>query len=226
MTRNAGTCFFVASALRQARRADSTLADRGEFRALLLFEPVLGFAPVLDLLRDLDLDRGLMRVSTSVVVLPGRPLGEIPTKNRRVRMLAVDDLTASVLRAQIQMVDERAHVAGVELVADPYVFTDAADGSQPWKPDAVSRYFARLRARIGLEHLDFHYLRKFMETYGQEMGYSVAQVAMRAGHDPTVAAKHYSGRVAETDRALAKAVASLLKPADNEPPAGALPASN
>jgi hypothetical protein len=61
----------------------------------------------------------------------------------------------------------------------------------------VSRYFARLRARIGLEHLDFHYLPRFMETYGQEMGYSVAQVAMRAGHDPTVAAKHYSGRVAE-----------------------------
>ena len=129
--------------------------------------------------RDLDLERGLMRVSTSVVLLPGRPLGEIPTKNRRVRMLAVDDLTASVLRAQIQMVEERARAAGVELVADPYVFTDAADGSEPWKPDAVSRYFARLRARIGLEHLDFHYLRKFMETYGQEMGYSVAQVAMR-----------------------------------------------
>ena len=38
-----------------------------------------------------------------------------------------------------------------------------------------------------------------METYGQEMGYSVTQVAMRAGHDPSVAAKHYSGRVAETD---------------------------
>ena len=64
-----------------------------------------------------------MRVSTSVVLLPGRPLGEIPTKNRRVRMLAVDDLTASVLRAQIQLVEERARVAGVELVADPYLFT-------------------------------------------------------------------------------------------------------
>ncbi len=55
-------------------------------------------------------------------------------------------------------------------------------------------------------------LRKFMETYGQEMGYSVTQVAIRAGHDPSIAAKHYSGRVAETDRALANAVASLLAP--------------
>ena len=51
-----------------------------------------------------------------------------------------------------------------------------------------------------------------METYGQEMGYSVAQVAMRAGHDPSVAARHYSGRVVETDRDLAQAVASLLTP--------------
>ena len=64
--------------------------------------------------------------------------------------------------------------------------------------------------RIGLDHLDFHYLRKFMETYGQEMGYSVSQVALRAGHDPSIAAKHCSGRVSETDRALATAVASLI----------------
>jgi hypothetical protein len=35
---------------------------------------------------------------------------------------------------------------------------------------------------------------------------------MRAGHDPSIAAKHYSGRVNETDRALAKSVASLLVP--------------
>jgi hypothetical protein len=40
------------------------------------------------------------------------------------------------------------------------------------------------------------------------MGHSIAQVAMRAGRDPTVAARHYSGRVIETDRDLAQAVAS------------------
>ena len=47
---------------------------------------------------------------------------------------------------------------------------------------------------------------------GQEMGYSVTQVAMRAGHDPSIAAKHYSGCVSETDRALAEALASLIAP--------------
>jgi hypothetical protein len=109
-------------------------------------------------------------------------------------------------------VEERARFAGVELVDDPFVFTDSADGSEPWKPTLITRNFQRLRARIGLDHLDFHDLRKFMETYGQEMGFSITQVAVRAGHNPAVAAKHYSGRVSETDRALAIAVASLLVP--------------
>ena len=162
--------------------------------------------------RDLDLERGLLEVSSSVAVLKGRVVREIPTKNRRIRTIAIDHLTSAILRAQVEMVQARANFGSVTVVADAFVFTDAADGSEPWKPDAVSRFFARLRKRIDLDHLDFHYLRRFMETYGQEMGYSVAQVAMRAGHDPAIAAKHYSGRVSETDRALANAVASLLAP--------------
>ena len=162
--------------------------------------------------RDVDWDRRLLKVSASIVVLKDVPLQEIPTKNRRERIVAVDELTLSMLRAQIAMLEERARLARVELLPDAYVFSDDIYGSVPWKPDAVSQYFGRLRARAGLTRVDFHDLRRFMETYGQEMGYSVSQVAMRAGHDPSVAARHYSGRVVETDRDLAEAVASLLSP--------------
>ena len=164
--------------------------------------------------RDLDLERGVLRVSASIVNLAGQPLAEIPTKNRRVRTLALDDLTVAILRAQIAEVEARARLVRADLIDDPYVFTDSADGSEPWKPDTVSQYFGRMRKRVGLDQLDFHHLRKFMETYGQEMGYSVTQVAMRAGDDPAIAAKRYSGRVSETDRALAAAVASLIAPPD------------
>ena len=160
--------------------------------------------------RDVDWDRGLLKVSASIVVLKDVPLQEIPTKNRRERMLAVDDLTLSMLRAQVQFLEERARLARVELLPDAYVFSDDISGDVPWRPDAVSQYFGRLRTRAGLDHFDFHDLRRFMETYGQEMGYSVAQVAIRAGHDPSVASRHYSGRVLQTDRELAHAVASLL----------------
>jgi integrase len=160
--------------------------------------------------RDIDWKRRLLTVSASIVAVRDVPLQEIPTKNRRQRTVALDELTVSMLTAQVEMLEQRAALAKARLAPDAYVFSDDIEGLVPWKPDAVSQYFGRLRQRAGLTHLDFHSLRKFMETYGQEMGYSVSQVAMRAGHDPAVAAKHFSGRVVETDRELANAVASLL----------------
>ena len=160
--------------------------------------------------RDVDLDAKVLTISSTVVALPNSPIEEIPTKNRRVRTVALDDLTASIIGAQLEMVAARARSVQVELERDPFVFTDAIDGSTPWKPDKLSQYFARLRDRAGVPEVTLHGLRKFMETYGQEMGYSVSQVALRAGHNPSVAARYYSGKVAETDRALAAAVASLL----------------
>ncbi|MCP3881100.1 MAG: site-specific integrase [Sulfitobacter sp.] len=160
--------------------------------------------------RDIDWDRKLLTVANNVVDLNGRALEEAATKNRRVRKVAVDDRTLELFAEQIEMMEKRAVEAGTELVADAYVFSDAVDGSEPWRPGAVTLYFGRLRKRVGLDHLKFHSLRKFMETYGQDLGFSPVQVALRAGHDPSVAAKHYTGNVAESDRALADAVSSLL----------------
>ncbi len=162
--------------------------------------------------RDVDWDAGTLTVAWSVVSLPRSVVEEIPTKNRRVRVVALDALTLSILRAQLDANRSRASSAECELVADSYVFSDSVDGSEPWRPDSITQYFSRLRSRVGLEHIDFHYLRKFMETYGQNLGFSAAQVAMRAGHDPSIASKHYTGSIAETDRVLAEAVASLLVP--------------
>ena len=54
-----------------------------------------------------------------------------------------------------------------------------------------------------------------MDTYGQELGFSMAQVAMRAGHDPAVAGKRYTGRVNQADRDLATAMARLLERMDD-----------
>ncbi len=164
----------------------------------------------LRLARDIDWEKGSATVAWSILELPRRPLSEIPTKNRRERRVALDELTLGILRAQIDFMRQRAGAAGIELQPDAYVFSDAIDGGEPWRPGSITLFFSRLRSRVGLDHLDFHYLRKFMETYGQNLGFSPVQVAMRAGHDPSVAAKHYTGNVEEVDRALATAVASLL----------------
>ena len=120
--------------------------------------------------RDVDLDGNLLRVTATVAALPGVPLQELPTKNRRIRVVALDELTAATLSAQVASLASRAQFAGVELADDHYVFSDAADASVPWKPDSLSQYFNRLRERAGTPHISLHGLRKFMETYGQEMG--------------------------------------------------------
>jgi integrase len=161
---------------------------------------------------DIDWDRSVLTVARSIVVLSGRVVDEIPTKNRRARPVALDNLTLGKFREQLAMLAERAAFAGVPLVDNPYVFSDEIDGAIAWKPDAVSRFFTRVRSRVGLEHLDLHSLRKFMETYGQDLGFSPAAVAMRAGHDPSVMARHYTGRVDQADRDLAAAVAGLITP--------------
>jgi integrase len=167
--------------------------------------------------RDVDWDNAVMTVAWSIYDRSGEPQREIPTKNRRARPVALDDATLRNLRDQLEFMEARAAACGVELLEDAYLFSDAADGAVPWKPGAITRYFDRLRTRVGLPGIDFHHLRKFMETYGQDLGFSAVQVALRAGHDPSVAARHYTGAIAESDRALATAVAALL--VDNPQPA-------
>lgn len=157
-----------------------------------------------------DLENRVLNVGWSVAVFPGKPIEEIPTKNRRVRQVALDEWSAEIVAGQIEKITKRAAEIGADLALDHFLFSDVPDGSAPWKPDSVTQYFVRLRERCDLKQFDLHSLRKFMETYGQDQGFSGAQVAMRAGHDPSVAARHYTGSVAEADRALATAVAKLL----------------
>lgn len=162
-------------------------------------------------LAAVDLDEGLVLVERSITQLSGEPIQEGPTKNRRRRLLAIGDRTLKLVEAQRDMMVSRAVECGTELAVNAFVFSDAADGSEPWKPDAVTQYFGRLRDRAEIRsEVQFKHLRRFMETYGQDLGFSLAQVAIRAGHDPAVASKHYTGRVADSDRALASAIENLL----------------
>ncbi len=160
---------------------------------------------------DLKSETGVITVRTGITQLNGRSIIEGSTKNRRLRPVAIGPKTLALIDAQRDMMSKRAAECEAELGTAAFVFSDAPDGLVPWKPDAVTKYFARLRDRTGLRsEVKFKHLRKFMETYGQDLGFSLAQVALRAGHDPAVASRYYTGRVAESDRALAAAIETLL----------------
>lgn len=121
-----------------------------------------------------------------------------------------------MLTERLTKAEANATAAGVTLVDDPFLFACDVLGDDPWDPDTVTQFFARLRVRLDLEHLEFKGLRRFMDTYGQELGFSLAQVSMRAGHDPAVAAKHYTGRVLSSDRQLADAIGALVDGASGQ----------
>jgi integrase len=159
--------------------------------------------------RHIDWENKALTIERAIVKRNGKKIDR-PTKNRRRRVVAVDDRVLTLLSDRTEEVEEWARATGVEVVDDPYVFSLSPTGAEPWDPDTITQYFARLRSRLDLDHLEFKGLRRFMDTYGQELGFSLAQVAMRAGHDPEVAARHYTGRVTQTDRDLADAIARLL----------------
>ncbi len=160
--------------------------------------------------RNVDWDGGILRVTHSITDLPGQPWSEGSTKNRRRRQLAVGAKTIEIMRTQLGFIQQRADACDCDLVEDPFLFSASPDSSEPLRPGAITLYFGRLRSRTGLDHLQFRHLRRFMGTYGQDLGFSLAQVAARAGHDPAVAGRHYSGSVPEADRALAQAIDDLL----------------
>ncbi len=186
---------------------------RPEYARLLFIASTTGMrrGELLALRRtDINHKRGQATVARSLVDLSHQQLTEGPTKNRRRRTVALDDRTLQVITDQVEMMERRAHDFSLQLAANAFLFSDKLDGHQPWRPMMVTRYFGRLRSRVELDHLTFQSLRRFMDTYGQDLGFSPAQVALRAGHNPAVAGTFYTGNVAEADRQLAQAVANLI----------------
>ena len=161
---------------------------------------------------DLDPATGVLTARTGITTVPGRPRIEGSNKNRQIRALALGPKSVELVETQRAMMARRAGECDTELAAEAFVFSEAPDGSVPWRPDSPTQYFIRLRRRTSVrEEVKLKHLRKFMETYGQDLGFSLAQVALRAGHDPAVAARYYTGRVDESDHALAAAIETLLQ---------------
>jgi integrase len=166
----------------------------------------------------IDWESGSLLISKTIFKHKGKKV-EGPTKNRKRRTVAIDGRVLDVFRERLADVERVAAAVGCELADDPFVFTVTTDGEEPWDPDPVTQYFGRPRDRLDLGHLELKGLRRFMNTYDQELGFSLAQVSLRAGHDPAVASKHYTGKVDQSDRELAAALQQLVDPgpADDDP---------
>jgi integrase len=73
------------------------------------------------------------------------------TKTRRSRTFHVDAETVAMLRRHCELADERAEAAGVEMAADPFLFSLKADCSTPMPPDFLTKRVGVLKGHLGIE---------------------------------------------------------------------------
>ncbi len=80
-----------------------------------------------------------------------------------------------------------------------------------------SRHWRTARTEVGVERLHFHDLRHTGNTLAAATGASTKELMSRMGHANPRAALLYQHATADRDRAIAKALSELAKPASIRP---------
>jgi integrase len=164
---------------------------------------------------DVDLERRELDMARSLVVVPGGTT-EKTTKTDRFRIVALDNVGVALIVCHRATVEDWANRFVGEPDADAYVFSHAADGSKPFRPDNVTGFFTRVRDSLGLYEVRLHDLRHFTATQLIGAGVDVRTVAGRLGHsDPSVTLRIYSHALEERDRAAADIMGRVLAPTES-----------
>lgn len=74
----------------------------------------------------------------------GTELIEKDTKSHQSRRIMLDRATVNLLHDRRDDQLELSRQTKIDLLHDAFVFTDSADGSEPWLPDRVTQAFGRL----------------------------------------------------------------------------------
>ncbi len=161
---------------------------------------------------DVDLDLGTLRIAHSVQEVPGL-IKVKDTKTHQVRVVSLDDAAVTLLRLHRVDVDQRAALAGVDVLADGFVFSDRSlDGSTVIVPGRLTKAFADIVDDLGLDGLTLHGLRHFRATTLAARGdLSARTLAGRLGHaDASVTLKVYSAFFPAADAEAARHMGRVL----------------
>jgi len=159
---------------------------------------------------DIDFDSDTLTISRSVYEVAGGGWAEKGTKTHQARTIGLDDLGLEVLRRHRSAVDALAASLGLEVLPDGFVFSRSPTGTEPIRPDVVTKFTTRIAETAGVNtHL--HALRHFSATQGIAAGYDPVTVSSRLGHaDPSITLRVYSHVLKQRDKELAAAVGRTL----------------
>ncbi|MGH9091052.1 MAG: tyrosine-type recombinase/integrase [Acidimicrobiales bacterium] len=160
---------------------------------------------------DIDLDGAQLIIRRAISDVPGR-LEVRSTKTGRIRRLSLDTLSVGALRAQLDRARASAAQVGGSLEDEAYVWSQAVDHSEPWRPSRVSASFVRIRGEAGLPSVQLHHLRHFAASVMLAGGVDVRTAAGRLGHaQPAITLKTYAHVMEAADRNAADIVGRVLE---------------
>jgi integrase len=168
-----------------------TGARRGELCALRWF--------------DFDDSRRILRIARSLYECEGGGWAEKQTKNRRVRRLSLDEVALDLLRRRRREADQAPGTA-----ERAFVFSRRRDGSEPIRPDRVTRFVARIARDAGVP-TTLQGLRHFSATQLVAGGHDPKTVAGRLGHlDPGLTLRTYSHVLPQKDQEAAASLGRII----------------
>lgn len=160
---------------------------------------------------DIDAERGVLHVRRAVkLAATSNNVVVGPTKTHQARRVSLDAVMLAILGAHRVHAERWATDAGVDIDDDGYVLTTDPTGRTPTNPNALTRAFVRLAARLQVD-CRFHDLRHFTATQLIGAGQDPAVIAGRLGHgDATTTLRVYSHALEERDRAAAEVLGALM----------------
>jgi integrase len=168
--------------------------------------------------RDVDFSAGALTISTSIVE-DARGIAIVKdTKTHAARRIALDPVSLEALAAHRRRAENRALACSEQLGEGGFVFSQSPIGERPWVPNDVTKAFAAVRGRLGLDGVRLHDLRHFAATRMLGAGVPVRTVSGRLGHSNAATTLGVYGHFLEaSDRDAAATLGRLLDAAAPQP---------
>jgi DNA-binding transcriptional regulator YhcF (GntR family) len=155
----------------------------------------------------------VISVSRSLFVNDEGKLEEKGTKTHQQRRVVMDPEADAELDAHEQRCRLRAAELGVPFDPAGFIFSPTPDGSRPYHPDLVSKRYARLAKRLGIDS-DLKNHRHYNATELILAGYNVRTTAGRLGHSGggTTTLRVYTAWWAEADQRASGTTPTRMPP--------------